>query len=114
MASWRSPVMSHPAIPFALSQHVFEKDLQYYAAHVTMLTPTGTETLVALTLTKAQKRQQAQIQRSAKARQQREKRDERILVLRDKGMTLEEIAEKIGITHQRVGQIINSKLRELA
>lgn len=69
---------------------------------------------MALTLTKAQKRQQAQIQRSAKARQQREKRDKRILVLRGKGMTLEEIADKIGITHQRVGQIINGKLRETA
>lgn len=101
-------------MPSPPSQHVFAKDLQSSEVRGTMLTPTGTETLVALNLTKAQKRQQAQIQRSAKARQQREKRDERILVLRDKGMTLEEIADKIGITHQRVGQIINGKLRETA
>lgn len=63
---------------------------------------------MATTLTKSQKLQEAQLRRSAKAREQRTKRDSRILSMRAKGKTLEDIAAAIGITHQRVGQIIKS------
>lgn len=63
---------------------------------------------MATTLTKSQKLQEAQLRRSAKAREQRTKRDNRILSMRAKGKTLEDIAAAIGITHQRVGQIIKA------
>lgn len=45
--------------------------------------------------------------RSAKAAAARVKRNAKIMALHEKGMKQMQIAEKIGITYQRVGQIIN-------
>lgn len=58
-------------------------------------------------LSKTQKARNKQKVRAQKARDARAERDELISIWRKDGYTLESIAEELGITHQRVSQIIN-------
>lgn len=62
---------------------------------------------MAKPLTERQKMKNAQNRRMEKRRAERAARDERIFSLRSQGWTLEEVADAVGITYQRVGQILN-------
>lgn len=64
---------------------------------------------MAKPLTERQKMKNAQTRRMEKRRAERIARDERIFSLRSQGWTLEEVADAVGITYQRVGQILNKE-----
>lgn len=64
---------------------------------------------MAKPLTERQKMKNAKTRRMEKRRAERVARDERIFSLRAQGWTLEEVADAVGITYQRVGQILNKE-----
>lgn len=59
-------------------------------------------------LSKTKKARKAQKDKAAKAAIKRAARDELIMVWRRDGYTLEEIAEEVGLSHQRVSKIIHA------
>lgn len=65
-------------------------------------------------LSETQKARKKQKERAAAARAVRAERDKRIMAARRRKVTIEDIAEQEGITHQRVSQIIskNKKVKK--
>lgn len=69
---------------------------------------------MAAKYTARQKLEIASARRSKDEKTAREKRDAKILAMRAKNMSQLEIASKVGLTYQRVGQIINKAKEKTA